>query len=137
MIQSAKLGYQPEIDGLRTIAIIAAVFFHVGVPGFSGGYVGVDIFFVISGFLITRMLAVELNNTGQIDFLRFYAGRIRRLFPALIAVVFVILLLGLFVLTPAGEQQDLSTSAIATITFFSNIFFWRNQASYFFDISTD
>ena len=81
--------YQPEIDGLRAVAITAAVLYHAKLPGFTGGFVGVDVFFVISGFLITRMLLAELIQTGKIDFLAFYARRIRRLWPALIAVVVV------------------------------------------------
>lgn len=123
--------YQPEIDGLRAVAITAAVLYHAKLPGFTGGFVGVDVFFVISGFLITRMLLAELIQTGKIDFLAFYARRIRRLWPALVAVVVVILALGSFVLTAAGERQDLSVSAAATIAFVSNFYFWRAQASYF------
>lgn len=129
--------YQPEIDGLRTIAITAAVFFHAGVPGFGGGYIGVDIFFVISGFLITRMLFAELTNTGKIEFLRFYARRVRRLLPALIIVILSVLLLGNFILTPAGEQQDLSISAAATVAFLSNVYFWRIQAPYLASFSNE
>jgi peptidoglycan/LPS O-acetylase OafA/YrhL len=131
------LRYQPEIDGLRTIAITAAVFFHAGVPGFGGGFVGVDVFFVISGFLITRMLLTELMHTGKIEFFTFYARRVRRLLPALIAVILVVLLLGTFVLTPAGEQQDLSISAGATVAFLSNVYFWRTQAPYLADFSNE
>src|SRR5437867_222310 len=102
--------YQPEIDGLRAIAITASVLFHVKLPGFAGGFVGVDVFFVISGFLITRILLSELGQSGKIDFIAFYARRARRLLPALSAVVVTILTLGTFVLTAVGEQQDLSIS---------------------------
>jgi peptidoglycan/LPS O-acetylase OafA/YrhL len=127
----SKLRYQPEIDGLRTIAITAAVFYHAGVPGFSGGYIGVDIFFVISGFLITRMLLAEMMHTGKIEFFAFYARRVRRLLPALIVVILSVLLLGTLVLSPAGERQDLSISAAATVAFLSNVYFWRTQDPYF------
>ena len=123
--------YQPEIDGLRAVAITAAVLFHARVPGFDGGFVGVDVFFVISGFLITRMLLAELNETGKIDFFEFYARRIRRLFPALIAVVVVTLALGTLVLSAAGERQELSVSAAATVGFVANIYFSRLQDFYF------
>jgi peptidoglycan/LPS O-acetylase OafA/YrhL len=123
--------YRPEIDGLRAIAITASVFFHVRAPGFAGGFAGVDIFFVISGFLITRILLAELGQSGKIDFLAFYARRIRRLLPALVAVVTAALLLGTFILTAAGERQDLSISAAATIAFVSNFYFWKQQAHYF------
>src|SRR5262249_40029610 len=116
---------------LRAIAITASVCFHVKLPGFAGGFVGVDVFFVISGFLITRMLLSELGCSGDIDFAAFYARRIRRLLPALVAVVVTVLTLAMFVLTPAGEQQELSISAVATIAFVSNYYFWRQQAHYF------
>lgn len=123
--------YQPEIDGLRAVAIIAVVLYHAGVPGFGSGFVGVDIFFVISGFLISRMLISELHRTGKIDFIAFYARRVRRLLPALAVVLAVVLLLGTFVLSVAGEWQDLAESAAVTVTFVANIYFWRSQAGYF------
>jgi peptidoglycan/LPS O-acetylase OafA/YrhL len=123
--------YQPEIDGLRAVAITAAVLFHAKLSGFAGGFVGVDVFFVISGFLITRMLLSELSQSGRIDFVAFYARRIRRLLPALVAVVVTVLVLGTFVLSAAGERQDLSISAATTFAFVSNFYFWRLQAFYF------
>ena len=75
--------YRPEIDGLRSIAVLPVIFFHAGLALFSGGYVGVDIFFVISGYLITGILVHEHETTGRIILLRFYANRLRRLLPAL------------------------------------------------------
>ena len=86
--------YLPQVDGLRAVAILAVVAFHVGVPGVSGGYVGVDVFFVISGFLITRLLYVELTKTVTINILNFYARRARRLLPALGVVLVATLGLG-------------------------------------------
>ena len=123
--------YQPEIDGLRALAITPVVLFHAGVPGLRGGYVGVDVFFVLSGFLISRLLLAELGQTGTIDFAGFYARRIRRLLPALALVVTAVLLVGAFILSPALERPDLSRSAAATMAFVSNIYFWRMQANYF------
>lgn len=123
--------YQPEIDGLRAAAIVPVVLFHAGVPGLRGGYVGVDVFFVISGFLISRLLFGELAETGKIDFAGFYARRVRRLFPALVTVVAAVLVLGAFVLSPALERPELSKSAVATMAFVSNLYFWRGQAIYF------
>jgi peptidoglycan/LPS O-acetylase OafA/YrhL len=121
----------PEIDGLRAIAILLVAFFHAGLPGVTGGYIGVDVFFVISGFLITRLLVDEVAQTGTIDILDFYARRVRRLLPALAVVLFATLVAGALVLTPIGEQQDLAASALATAAFVSNIFFWRTQTGYF------
>src|SRR5580700_8762705 len=100
--------YQPEIDGLRAVAITPVVLFHAGVPGLRGGYVGVDVFFVLSGFLITRLLLAELRQTGTIDLAGFYARRVRRLLPALAVVVTAVLIAGAFILSPALERPELS-----------------------------
>jgi peptidoglycan/LPS O-acetylase OafA/YrhL len=82
---------RPDIQGLRAIAVLLVVLYHVGVPSITGGYVGVDVFFVISGFLITGQLVREVQRTGRISFLSFYAGRIRRLLPAATVVALVTL----------------------------------------------
>jgi peptidoglycan/LPS O-acetylase OafA/YrhL len=74
--------HRPDIEGMRAIAVLLVLLYHAGIPAFSGGYVGVDVFFVISGFLITGLLVRELRATGTIDRSRFYARRIRRLLPA-------------------------------------------------------
>ena len=84
--ESGTLSYRPDIDGLRAVAVAIVVAFHVGVPGFGGGFVGVDVFFVISGFLITGLLVKELLASGHISLSRFYARRVRRLLPALVLV---------------------------------------------------
>jgi peptidoglycan/LPS O-acetylase OafA/YrhL len=123
--------YRPEIDGLRTIAIVPVVLFHAGVPGLSGGFVGVDIFFVISGFLITELLVSELDATGRISIAAFYARRVRRLLPALFVVIAATLLLGSIFLPVTGELQSLARSTLAVLFFVSNIFFWRTQTGYF------
>ncbi len=128
---NGRIRYQPEFDGLRAVAIVPVVLFHAGVPGIPGGFVGVDVFFVISGFLISRLLLLELDETGRIDFLAFYARRARRLLPALATVVAAVLVLGSFILSPALERPQLSQSATATMAFVSNIYFWRQQAQYF------
>ena len=74
------MDYRREIDGLRALAVLPVIFFHAGFQTFSGGFVGVDIFFVISGYLITGLITAEIANTGQFGFRRFYARRVRRLF---------------------------------------------------------
>ena len=123
--------YLPHIDGLRAIAVLMVVGFHAGVPFLSGGYVGVDVFFVISGFLITKLLVDEMNSTGRIDLLDFYARRARRLLPALSVVLATTLIAGAIMLLPFGEQQQLAWSAVAAIGFVANIYFWRTQSDYF------
>jgi peptidoglycan/LPS O-acetylase OafA/YrhL len=131
-----RLTYRPDIDGLRAIAVAIVVAFHAGVPGFSGGFVGVDVFFVISGFLITGLLVQELRETGSISLSRFYARRVRRLLPALALVLASTLLLGsVLLLAVAGEQQDLAKSALAAALSASNIFFWLG--SNYFSVGAD
>ena len=97
--------YRPDIDGLRAVAVIAVIGYHVGVPGFGGGFVGVDVFFVISGFLISQLLIGEKQRTGRIDIADFYARRVRRLIPALGVVLAATLLAGFVFLTPVDERQ--------------------------------
>lgn len=131
-----RLSYRPDIDGLRAIAVAIVVAFHVGVPGFGGGFVGVDVFFVISGFLITGLLVAELRETGSISLSRFYARRVRRLLPALALVLVSTLLLGsVLLLAVAGEQQDLAKSALAAALSVSNIWFW--SGSNYFSVQAD
>lgn len=131
-----QLSYRPDIDGMRTIAVAIVVAFHAGVPGFTGGFVGVDVFFVISGYLITGLLVRELRETGSISLSRFYARRVRRLLPALALVLASTLLLGSVVLlSVAGEQQDLAKSALAAALSASNIFFWLS--SNYFSVQAD
>ena len=123
-------GYWPAIDGLRAIAILLVVLFHAGFPQFAGGYVGVDVFFVLSGFLITGLLAREVQATGRIDILDFYARRVRRLLPALVVVLLATLVAGRLLLSPISEQSDLAISAIAAVTFCANLLFWYTQSTY-------
>ncbi|MEZ5899131.1 MAG: acyltransferase family protein [Hyphomicrobiaceae bacterium] len=123
--------YVAQIDGLRAIAVLAVIGFHTHVPGMTGGFVGVDVFFVISGFLITGLLLRELEREGRLDIPGFYARRVRRLLPALAVVLIFTLVAGRLFLTPVGEQQGLAASAVATATFLANIFFWRTQTGYF------
>lgn len=126
------MNYRPEIDGLRTIAVLPVIFFHAKFPFFTGGYIGVDVFFVISGFLITSIIIHELNsNTFSIG--KFYERRARRILPALFTVVFVSIILSWVSLFPV-EMKDFSQSLIAVSTFSSNILFWI-EADYWATIS--
>ena len=86
--------YRPEIDGLRAVAILAGVAYHVGAPGAAGGFIGVDVFFVISGFLTTGLLLDEHRRRGSIDLLAFYARRARPLLQVFVVVVLFTLLRG-------------------------------------------
>ena len=124
--------YRPDIDGLRAIAIISVIAYHAGFSGFSGGFVGVDIFFVISGFLITSLLFKEASATGRINLGAFYARRVRRLMPAGLVVVAVTLVLGAIFLPPASsEQSSLARTAIAFAYFGSNFYFFKKTGGYF------
>ncbi|MGE0639813.1 MAG: acyltransferase family protein [Thermoanaerobaculia bacterium] len=124
--------YRPEIDGLRAVAIVTVVAAHVGIPGCGGGFVGVDIFLVISGYLITSLLVSEAEVSGQISLWNFYARRTRRLLPALLTVVLVTLALGGALLGRLnGEVQGLAKSAIASLLLNSNHYFLVTTGSYF------
>jgi peptidoglycan/LPS O-acetylase OafA/YrhL len=125
---TVKMKYRPDIDGLRAIAVLAVLFFHAEVSVFSGGYVGVDVFFVISGYLITTKIAQGIQ-TGTFSFITFYEQRIRRIFPALFAVIISTLLIGGW-LFDAESYTELGESSVATTLSLANIFFWM-QAGYF------
>ena len=121
-------GYRPEIDGLRAVAVTGVILFHTGLDVVAGGYVGVDIFFVISGYLIASIIERDMG-AGQFTFLAFYDRRVRRIFPALF-VVLVVTAIAAWSLLPPRELLALSDSLAATAGFVSNIYFWQN-AGYF------
>lgn len=121
--------YRKDIDGLRAIAVLPVVFSHAGLPGFSGGFIGVDIFFVISGFLITGILIREVEERN-FSLLRFYERRARRILPALFAVLATCLLIGYAVLPPS-LYEGLAKSTIATVFFGSNLWFLHSTGDYF------
>ncbi len=120
--------YQPEIDGIRAIAVMSVVLFHVEYALFAGGFVGVDVFFVISGFLITRLIVKDVR-ANTFSFKQFYLRRIRRLAPALIATLVVTFCVSFFYLTPAHFER-FSAALIASILSVSNILFWT-ESGYF------
>lgn len=120
--------YRADIDGLRAIAVLAVLFFHAEVPGFSGGFVGVDVFFVISGYLITNIILKEVKEE-RFSIVRFYERRIRRIFPALFPVILFVLIVSTW-LFDAAEFAALGKSVIATTLFSSNILFWQ-ESGYF------
>ena len=120
--------YRPDIDGLRTIAVIPVVLFHAGVPAFGGGYIGVDVFFVISGYLITSLILSQ-QQRGEFTLTWFYERRIRRIFPALFVVMFFCVIAGWAVMTP-NDYKSLGGSIFATSVFLSNVLFWA-RSGYF------
>jgi peptidoglycan/LPS O-acetylase OafA/YrhL len=120
--------YRSEIDGLRAIAVVPVILFHAGFEIFSGGFVGVDVFFVISGYLITTIIINEMDE-GKFSLLNFYERRARRILPALFFVVLCCLPFAWFLLMPS-DMKDFSQSLVAVATFSSNILFWR-ESGYF------
>ena len=136
-IQSARMDryfeYRPAVDGLRGVAVLAVLGFHAFAEYVPGGFVGVDVFFVISGYLITGIIARHLQ-VGVFSFIEFYARRVRRLFPALVLVLLVSVALGWLILLP-DEFRLLGKHVTAAAMFAANIAFWR-EAGYF-DISAE
>lgn len=120
--------YRPDIDGLRAVAILSVVFYHLDVLPFSGGYIGVDVFFVISGYLITTIIYKDIRNRS-FSFLNFYERRIRRIFPALFAVFLITTIVCYFLFLPK-DLQTLFQSLVAATLFTSNLLFWKT-AGYF------
>jgi peptidoglycan/LPS O-acetylase OafA/YrhL len=100
-----EMKYRADIDGLRAIAVLAVLFFHTNVPGFTGGFVGVDVFFVISGYLITSIILKEIK-AEKFSIARFYERRVRRIFPALFPVIAFVLVVGAY-LFDANAFKDL------------------------------
>ena len=119
ILSSAPTKYRPDIDGLRAIAVMLVVFFHAFPEAMPGGFIGVDIFFVISGFLITGIVVRELDQK-RFSLLAFYNRRIRRIFPALIVVLCVTMVLGWLWMLPAAYAQ-LSSDVFASAAFLANI----------------
>jgi peptidoglycan/LPS O-acetylase OafA/YrhL len=120
--------YRREIDGLRALAVLPVIFFHAGFRAFAGGFVGVDVFFVVSGYLITSLIVSE-KSTGTFTLANFYERRIRRILPALFVVMLACLPFAWAWMLPS-EVKDFSKSLIAVAVFLSNILFWR-EGGYF------
>jgi len=123
-----KMNYRPEIDGLRAVAVLPVILFHAGFSVFSGGYVGVDVFFVISGFLITSILIAQLQQ-GSFSIARFYERRARRILPALFVVMLACMPFAYMWMVPS-QLEDFSASIVATVLSLSN-FYFLSQVDYF------
>jgi len=127
-VSSAVISHRPEIDGLRALAVVSVLLFHAGIPGFAGGYVGVDVFFVLSGYLIAKQL-MKLDAHGKVDLPGFYERRFRRIAPA-VAPCLLFTWIGSYLLFSDAQFVDFSKSLLASSTFTANIYFW-SSAGYF------
>lgn len=117
--------YRAEIDGLRAVSVLAVIFYHFGFEPFSGGFIGVDVFFVISGYLITTLLINDLEHEN-FSYVSFYDRRIRRILPPLLTVLACTSIASYFILYPS-DLEDYGKSLLSVLTFVSNIFFWRTS----------
>jgi peptidoglycan/LPS O-acetylase OafA/YrhL len=125
----AQVKYRPDIDGLRAVAVLLVLIFHAGFSIFPGGYVGVDIFFVISGYLITGILLNDIEEK-QFKFTTFYKRRIRRLMPALFGMLLITTIIASIILLPS-DFSSYGKSLISVVLSLSNIYFWRENGGYF------
>lgn len=124
----SNIGYRPDIDGLRAVAILPVLFYHSGLGLFSGGYIGVDVFFVISGFLITTIIAREIE-AGRFSILDFYERRARRILPALMIMLAFVLCVAAYAFFPS-DFAKLAKSALMATVFLSNVGFFL-ETGYF------
>ena len=127
-MKKAVFNYRPEIDGLRTLAVLLVMLFHAKLEIFSGGFIGVDVFFVISGFLITSIIYKE-NINNNFSYLSFYERRIRRIFPMIFFILFITSIISFFIYSPS-QFKDFAQSVVSTISYSSNIYFY-NKIGYF------
>jgi len=133
-VNSSKLSYRAEIDGLRAIAVVSVILYHAqmvlfGRDWFEGGFIGVDIFFVISGYLITRIILSELESKGSFSFMNFYERRARRILPMLFVVIFVSMPYAWQKLLPS-DFVEYAESILASLFFGSNFFFYFSTTEY-------
>lgn len=126
----AHAKFRPDIEGLRAVAVLGVVLFHAGVPGVGGGFIGVDVFFVISGFLITGLLWREVSTAGTIRLRRFYGARARRLLPAS-ATVGVITAIAAFLLLPPLAIRPVLLDGITSALYVGNCWFFLEATDYF------
>lgn len=125
---SSSIGYRPEIDGLRAFAVIPVILFHMGISQMAGGYIGVDVFFVLSGFLITSIIKKELE-AGTFSLREFWARRVRRIVPALLVVtVATLVVTWLFTFRP--HQAVTAKEALAALLSLANVHFWQTSGDY-------
>ena len=127
--ESGEMGYLPGLDGIRAIAVLGVLLYHADLGFLPGGFLGVDVFFVLSGFLITTLLLEQFQRTGTIDFKSFYLGRVRRLFPALIALLIVVAIACVFVYQDAARKT--AGDILASTLYVNNWWYIVADQSYF------
>ncbi|MFZ1362622.1 MAG: acyltransferase family protein [Candidatus Nanopelagicales bacterium] len=136
-MSNSAFRFRTDIEGLRAVAVLLVLLFHAGVPFIPGGFVGVDVFFVVSGFLITGILVREAQKTGRISVADFYARRVRRILPMSTVVLLAILIAAVFI-TPTTQFDTVMTSVIAAALFVANWVFAAQSADYFAaDVATN
>ena len=121
--------FRPDIEGLRAVAVLLVLAYHARIPGFPGGYIGVDVFYVVSGFLITGLIVRELRATGRVDLVTFYARRARRLLPAALVVIALTVIASAIVLPPL-RVPDVAADGAAAALYVSNIRFAAQATDY-------
>lgn len=129
------LAFRHDLQGLRAIAVTLVILAHARIEGFYGGFVGVDVFFVLSGFLISGILFSELGQQGKIAFIRFYARRLKRLLPALFVMVFLSFFAGVAILSEAEARAQLVSAPFA-MTWISNLYFAFSDVGYFDELAS-
>ena len=132
--QKTGIPFRPDIEGLRALAVGLVIVSHSGLPFLRGGFVGVDVFFVLSGCLITSLLMQEISSSGTVNFARFYARRARRLLSAAITMVLVVCGAEAIIMNPVAQFKVLK-AALATVLYFSNLYFAHLHLQYFFQYS--
>jgi peptidoglycan/LPS O-acetylase OafA/YrhL len=132
---AGSAGRRGDIQGLRAVAVLLVVIYHADL-GLSGGFVGVDVFFVISGYVITRMLTTELGRTNRVSLGRFYLRRIRRLLPAL-GLMLTVVMLASSLLSPIGGQQITARTGAAAALFNANTYLIRFGGAGYFDVDAN
>ena len=123
------MNYRSEIDGLRALAVIPVILFHAGFELFSGGFIGVDVFFVISGYLITSIIIDDLSNK-RFSLVQFYERRARRILPALFFMLSICIPAAWILMTP-NQMKDFSAGIFSVSLFLSNLYFMEQQVDYF------
>ncbi|WP_264992456.1 acyltransferase family protein, partial [Mycobacterium montefiorense] len=127
--QIQRRGFRPDIEGLRAVAVVAVVLYHAGIPGTAGGFIGVDVFFVISGFLITGLLWREVSGANTVALGRFYGARARRLLPAA-ATVAVVTAIGAAIVLPPLQARTVFLDGIASALYVGNYRFASQGTDY-------
>ena len=133
MYSPSNTSYIKHIDGLRALAVLMVIMLHLDCLFFSGGFIGVDVFFVISSYLITNILVLEINKTGKINFINFYFRRAKRILPALLFMLLCVFAAGALLFS-AGHFKHLGGEMFSSALSFSNFFFWYE--SKYFDLAT-